>query len=230
MKFGKLSQVDEAAPDRPAGPLQRERTLSRLEEQSAFSPPVEYFQESIVQWHPGHRVEIRLDPPNLGSVTLVSGIMGLLVGSFGTVLIAKTVLQDQAPADYLAVCIGLSAVCGLFIAGVILVKDRGSRMVLDWDTFTIDASRRFSHAWSRSLHDIKSVIVRCVAVDGKTRRYRAAIELDVTGKRCVAARTAQLKRKADVSRKEAKRLADPLATALGVPIQFEAWEDVDWGQ
>ena len=171
---------------------------------------------------------ISLDPPNLWSLILVSGILGLLVGMFGSALIGMVLFGEEGDRSYyFVIFVVLFVLSSGSIFGISRLRNQGSRTIFDWDTHRLDAHREFSFSWQGSLHDIQSLIVRCVPDNGRARRYRAAIELDVVGKHSIAARTARSRKKLEAARKEAMSLAEPLAAALGVSVHFEGWDETN---
>jgi len=237
IKFGKYSRLQETAPTEssavPTAAQLSESTSSSVVDSTGPSPNGEDFQETIVQWQPGSRVEIFIDPPNLWSLIFVSGIVGMLAGLFGGFLLGVTVVEGVGfrGEDERAKFFGLFSVISVLVGGYLFLSTRlthrASRTVLDWDTNILDAHREFSFSWQGSLNDIQSLIVRCEPTKGRKRRYRATVELDVVGKQFITARTANVRRKPTAARDDALTLAEPLAAELEVPVRLEGWEEMD---
>jgi len=225
MKFGKLSKEQEGVGDHSALPQHIVETSQLPAEQSTSAPAAGDFHETIVDWQPGHRVEISSEPPNLWALILVSGFLGLMVGMFGSVIIGMILFGEGGERSYYFV---IFITLFVFTSGVIFgssrFKNRRSRTILDWGTHTLDAHREFEFNWQGSLHDVQGVIVRFAPETGGYRHY-ATVELEVAQKKFYVAHTAVSRRNWVALGKVAMSLAEPLAEALGVSLRFEDDED-----
>lgn len=190
------------------------------------APQEATFIENIVTWNPTNRVEISVSPDAIWMYLLLSVVVGLILAWVGTFPVTHWLYKRDNPhlPELVSVFGCLFLIAGSIIFVVMRYCDRGSSLVLDWDSGLIHAKREFSAALQYNIRDVQRVLIRCVPVTGKHRKFRASVEMDVAGKHVTAARTREPRRKPDSAKEKAATLAEPLADALGVPVEFVGWE------
>lgn len=190
-------------------------------------PPESDFYESIDLWEPQNRIELAFRPPAAWMYLLLAIAAGAVVAWAGMLPITRLVYQREVPhiPEVRSIAAMLFVVSGSLVFVVTRLIDRGSKTELDWNTRTVVQRRDFSIPARYNISDVQEVQVRCVAVEGKRRKYRAAIDLEFTGERVTIARTCEPRRKVESAKEKAAALADPIAKALNVPVNFVDWDE-----
>lgn len=191
------------------------------------SPPAgEDFIEAVVRWDPQIRIELASFPTPIWVCVMIGMALGLIVAWAGMFPVTQLLYKRDTPhGPELGSVFGfLFVTTGALVTLVSRLLDRGTKTVIDWNSGSIRSARELSFTRQFNITDVRRVVVRCVPVKGRRRKFRALIEVDVAGSSVALAHTCQPRRKPESAREIASRLADPLANALDVPVDFEGWD------
>jgi hypothetical protein len=206
--------------------IEQESPVDEARPAEGSFPVGEDFIEAIVQWDPRTRIELASLPSSIWVYVMMGMAFGLIVAWAGMFPLTHLLYRRDTPhGPELGSVFGfLFVTTSALVFFVSRVLDRGSKTVIDWNSGSIWEKREFSFSRQLNISDVRRVVVRCVPVKGRRRKYRALIEVDGVGSSVAIAHTCQPRRKPESAREKAARLADPLASALDVPVDFEGWE------
>jgi hypothetical protein len=226
LKFGKYRGSSGDGLPNDSSP-EAELTTGAIQGADVTVPDGKDFYENVVQWDLGNRVELTATPAALAVYLGMSVVFGFGVAYVGMIPITYLIFQRDTLhlPELRTVFVVLFVISGSFAFFSMRLAELGSKTVIDWNTRLIRAKRELSFARQYSLSDVRRVVVRCVPVKGRRRRFRAAIDIEVVGGRVTAARTCSPRRKAASAKQKSLRLAEPLAAALHVPVELDGWEE-----
>ncbi|MCA9135552.1 MAG: DUF3592 domain-containing protein [Planctomycetales bacterium] len=185
------------------------------------------FIESVSRWDLNRRVELATEASPIWHYAVGAAIFGLIVAWVGMMPLTHLIFQRETlhVPEVRMVGMVLFALSGGLAFGIVRVIDRRIQTVFDWTSRTVTQKKELAPTRQVKMDDAKQIVVRCVPVKGRRTKFRAAVELDLGGDRMVVARTCEPRRKQESAIAKASALADPLASALRVPVSLEGWTD-----
>lgn len=165
-------------------------------------------------------------PPSIFLYVIIAAVVGMVVAWFGMFPITQLVFGRDTPhaPELRTVAVTLFALFGGATFLVMRIFDRGAHVVIDWQQGRVSSKQEFCRPRTELIRDAKSVLLKCVPIESRRRRYRAAVAIRFDTDDMVVAQTCEARRKQDSAQEKGRQLADPLASGLGVSVELDGWE------